>query len=91
MSVDPVQAKLLAQAVYEIRLLLGGYLGSTNPGKLEVRQAAHLAYALHNEALSVLHGREFDPTAAITAIRRTDAMLGADLSPRFARHLPQED
>lgn len=44
------QAKVLAQAIYEIRVLLSGYLGSENEGELPVRQAAHLAYALHNQA-----------------------------------------
>ena len=53
------QAKILAQAIYEIRLLLSGYLGSQNKGDTSVREAAHLAYALHNEALAVIEGKDF--------------------------------
>ena len=48
MEIDSVQVRLLAQAVYEIRLLLAGYLGSQSTADNAVRQAAHLAYALHN-------------------------------------------
>jgi len=39
------QAKILARALYEVRLLLSGYLGSQTVADINVRQAAHLAYA----------------------------------------------
>ena len=50
------QLKLLAAAIYEIRTLLSPHLGSDSDSEPEVRLAAHLAYALHNDALSVLEG-----------------------------------
>lgn len=45
--------KILAFAVYELRLLLAGHLGSEATADPAVRAAAHLAYALHNQALAV--------------------------------------
>jgi hypothetical protein len=40
--------------------LLSGYLGTQSSGDISVRQAAHLAYALHNEALAILERGIFD-------------------------------
>lgn len=77
------QAKVLAQAVYEIRVLLAGYLGSENEGDLVVRQAAHLAYALHNQALAVLEGKSFDVADSISALGFADKVLGAGFTERF--------
>lgn len=54
------QAKILAQGIYEISQLLSDYLGSQPEGDPVVRRAARLAYALHNEALSVIEGGTFD-------------------------------
>jgi len=45
------QTKILAFAVYELRLLLAEHLGSDAKGEEPVRAAAHLAHALHNQAL----------------------------------------
>lgn len=76
--------KLLAKAVYETRLLLSGYLGSSNEGDAAVRQAAHLSYALHNEALAVIEGRGFELRAATRRIRAIDSIIpGCDLSSRI--------
>ena len=77
------QAKILAQTVYEIRLLLAGYLGSENEGELVVRQAAHLAYALHNQALAVLEGKSFDVADSISSLAFADKVLGAGFTERF--------
>jgi hypothetical protein len=78
------QAKILAQAIYEIRILLSGYLGSEADGDIAVREAAHLAYALHNEALAVLDGKSFNEKQAITKIGAVDAIFNESFSPRFA-------
>lgn len=51
-----IHTKAVALALYQIRILLSDYLGSQNEGDIVVRQAAHLAYALHNEALAVVEG-----------------------------------
>lgn len=90
MSNSASQVKILAQALYEIRLLLPAYLGSENPGDIAVRRAAHLAYALHNEALAVIEGKTFDPEAALAKVRAVDRMLGGDLTVRFSVHSPNE-
>ena len=76
MTVNLDQTKILAFAVYELRLLLAGHLGSDVNGEPSVRAAAHLAYALHNQALAVLEGRSFDPAEAVEAIARVDKVLG---------------
>ena len=69
--------KLMAAAVYEIRLLLSGYIGPKCEADPCVRLAAHLAYALHNEALSVVEGNgEFDLAAARKKILRAEQILG---------------
>jgi len=74
---EPAQA--LAWALYEIRVLLAGHLGSDNPGDPAVRQAAHTAHALHNQALAVLEGRSFDPATAVPALAFVDRQFGGDV------------
>jgi hypothetical protein len=81
------QTKILAQAIYEIRLLLSGYLGSQNTGDAPVREAAHLAYALHNEALAIIEGKDFDTDQALSKIRAVDKMFNESFAPRFQAHL----
>ncbi|MCZ4307200.1 hypothetical protein O4G98_20920 [Zoogloeaceae bacterium G21618-S1] len=76
MTATTDQAKILAFAVFELRLLLAGHLGSNAVGEPSVRAAAHLAYALHNQALAVLEGRQFSPAEAIEAIAKVDQMFG---------------
>lgn len=73
-SID--QVKILAFAVYELRLSLGQHLGSSAGGDPSVRAAAHLAYALHNQALAALEGKSFDPAEAVEAISKVDRMFG---------------
>ena len=77
------QTKVLAQAIFEIRVLLSGYLGSENEGELPVRQAAHLAYALHNQALAVLEGKSFNVAESIAELAFADRVLGAGFTERF--------
>jgi len=81
------QAKILAQGIYEIRLLLAGYLGSQNAGDPVVRRAAHLAYALHNEALSVIEGGTFDGAKAVDKVRAVDRMFEESFATRFQPHV----
>jgi len=69
------QAKILAQGIYQIRQLLSGYLGSQAEGDTSVREAAHLAYALHNEALAILNNKQFDENIALLKIAAVDAMF----------------
>ena len=86
MSHNSPQAKILAQGIYEIRLLLSAYLGSQNEGDPLVRRAAHLAYALHNDALAVIEDGTFDSTEAVDRIRAVDAMFQENFASRFAPH-----
>ena len=79
------QEKLLALAVYEIRLLLARHLGSQSTSELPVRAAAHLAYALHNEADNVIQGGSFDTQQAIARLGAVDRMLGTDFQDKFAK------
>ena len=85
------QEQLLAFAVYEIRVLLAAHLGSESVSDLSVRTAAHLAYALHNEADAVMQGRSFDVQKAFNRLGAVDKMLGSDLKRRFAQITGCED
>ena len=78
------QLKLMAAAVYEIRCLLSDALGSTNNSPTSVRLAAHLAYALHNQALAILEGGEvFDVSAAKAAIKAGERTVGSQYGDPF--------
>ena len=57
MSKKDIKIKILAQALYEIRLLIGqgGKFGETSE-----RVAGNIAYLLHNDALSILENRDDD-------------------------------
>lgn len=90
MSEHSMQTKVLAQAIYEIRVLLSGYLGTNNDGDLAVRQAAHLAYALHNQALAVLEGKTFDAQQSILGLAFADRELGARFAEKFKEQLSGE-
>ncbi len=65
-------------ALYEIRLLLAPYVGSENEGVGEVRAAAHLAYALHNEAEAMSEGKEFDVDKALRKIEAIENIVQGD-------------
>jgi hypothetical protein len=67
------ESKILAKAVYEIRILLSGYLGSNVDADPSVRIAAHLAYALHNDALAVLEGNGFNAEDALKRVAALDS------------------
>ena len=77
------QSKLLAKALYEIRLLLSGYIGSSVDADMSVRVAAHIAHALHNEALAVCEGKTFDLASAALKIKAVDGLLGQRVSERL--------
>ena len=89
MGVDQSEAhrKAVALALYQIRVLLSGYLGPQAGGDISVRQAAHLAYALHNEALAILEGDSFDAEGVARRVAALDGMLGSDFTRQFAQVL----
>ena len=80
------EVKLLAHALYHVRILLSGHLGSENKSPIEVRIAAHLAYALHNEALEIMEGRHFDVGSALKKIEAIDNILGTEEGKWFSSH-----
>jgi hypothetical protein len=77
------QGKLIAKALYEIRLLLSSYIGTSADADMSVRIAAHIAYALHNEALLVCEGKTFDLASAVAKIEAIDGLLGQPVSERL--------
>lgn len=81
------ESKILAKAVYEIRILLSGYLGSHVNADPSVRIAAHLAYALHNDALAVLEGNGFNAEDALKRVAAMDGLLGGEVGSEFVRSL----
>ena len=82
-----IQLKILAQAVYELRLLLSDHLGSNDNETQCETISAHLAYALHNDALAVIEDRteDFDITQAIAQIKQVDERFGEQFSSRFEK------
>ncbi|WP_229489157.1 hypothetical protein [Pseudoduganella namucuonensis] len=84
MSIDRAEVQLIANAMYEIRLLLSSYIGSENDAQLDVRVAAHLAYALHNEALALVEGKGFDVNAALRKVAAIDNILQVNEGTRLA-------
>lgn len=69
------EVQLIANALYEIRSLLSSYLGAENEAPLEVRLAAHIAYALHNEAADLADGIGFDIESALRQVAAIDNIL----------------
>jgi hypothetical protein len=69
-----LEKRLFAAAIYQIRLLLASHIGSGDKGP--ERAAAELAYALHNDALSVLANRPVDVVTSLGKLDRLEALLG---------------
>ncbi len=81
---DNRRVDLMAAAIYEIRILLASYLGSENDANSDVRLAAHLAYALHNEAENLLTGNgDFDIESALSKIRGAEKVTGEVIGDGF--------
>jgi hypothetical protein len=70
------QNRLLALALLEIKILLVDYLGSVVDAPTNVRVAAHIAYALHNEAEAVYNNADFALDGASQKIAAIDKVLG---------------
>jgi hypothetical protein len=85
LSIDRAEVQLIANALHEIRVLLSPYIGSENDAQLDVRMAAHLAYALHNEALALVEGRGFDVNAALKKVAAIDSILQVNEGSRLAQ------
>ncbi|OEC37365.1 hypothetical protein A7D25_01500 [Pseudomonas sp. 21C1] len=88
MDVTPNQ--LFAFAIYEIRQLLAHHLGSDDNSDPAVKAAAHLAYALHNQADVILQDRTFDPQQAIESLNAIDRMLATNFQARFLQSVSHD-
>jgi hypothetical protein len=81
------QTRLLALALIEIRALLANYLGSDVDAPMSVRVAAHIAYALHNEAEAAYGNADFQLECVPQKTCAIDRILGvsdgATLLSRF--------
>ncbi len=87
MNKKDAQIKILALAVYELRLLLSHHLGSKEQESQAEALSAHLAYSLHNDALAIIENREedFDIDKTISSIEKVDNMFGNDFSERIKK------
>lgn len=78
------EVQLIANALSEIRSLLSSCLGAENEAPLEVRLAAHIPYALHNEAAGLVDGSGFDVNAALRKVAAIDNILPGNDGGRLA-------
>ena len=80
-----IQIRILAQAVYELRLLLSHHLGSNDEETKCEAISAHLAYAIHNEALAIIENRpaDFNVNEAVNKILRVEELYNEKFSFRF--------
>lgn len=84
MSNTQEQLRLMSAAIIEMRALLAHGLGSDSTEPRYVRLASHLAYALHDDALTVLEGNgNFDCEKSKRRIMRAERIVGERLSDGF--------
>ena len=81
--------KFLAQAIYEIRLLLSHHVGSNDEDNICEAVSANFAYALHNDALAIIDGKpkDFDMDKALERIKLLDERYGAELTEKFEYYI----
>lgn len=81
---ENAETKLIASALFQIRVILGAYIGQGIDAPADVRLAAHLSYALHNEAAALAAGTCFDISSALKKVAAIDNVLGSDDGSRLA-------
>ncbi len=91
MDTKTATIKLLAQTVYELRLLLAHHLGSKHKADTAEIASAHLVYALHNEALAILENRseDIDLEHTLAKIQAAEHLSISEYSPQL-QHLIKE-
>lgn len=89
MSLQSANEKILARVVFELRVLLSSHINDGASEQTRINVAAHLAYALHNQALAVLEGKTFDVENALESISQVDRKFGEHFSERFAEAVAQ--
>jgi hypothetical protein len=75
--------QFLARALFEMRVLLASHIGGVSGASAEIREAAELAYAVHNLALASLEGSGFSLSEARFTLQSADARLGYEFHDRF--------
>jgi hypothetical protein len=65
-------------------VVLSGYLGSESEANKSIRLAAHLSYALHNEAEKILEGKaDCESEVIIDKIKAAQKLAGAEYADSF--------
>ncbi|WP_204524156.1 hypothetical protein [Corticimicrobacter populi] len=82
------QEQVLAFAIYEIRQLLAQHLGNDGTSDPAIRAAAHLAYALHNQASAILEGKHVNAQQSVSTIKKVDQLLETDFHSRLSAAIP---
>ena len=79
-------SRLLAWALYDMRLLLASHIRGFSEAPAEVRAAADLAYALHNLALRAFEGRTFTEQEFTSALKNAEHTSGEPFLSRFRQN-----
>ncbi|BCT93675.1 hypothetical protein LYSHEL_27020 [Lysobacter helvus] len=77
-----LEKRLLAAALYELRVQLSGHLGEDDT---PAGAAARFAYTFHNQALAVLSGERIDVHAALDALDQWEPIFGEKYLSHFRR------
>lgn len=77
-----LEKRLLAAALFELRVLLSGHLGEEGT---PAGAAAQFAYTFHNDALAVLSGKTVDVHAVLDSLDRLEPILGEQYLSHFRR------
>ncbi|WP_142126320.1 hypothetical protein [Pseudoxanthomonas sp. 3HH-4] len=83
-----LEKRLLAAAVFELRVLLSNHLDPQDQSAAGV--AAQFAYALHNQALAALSGRPFDVAQTLDSLGRLEPQLGSAYLQQFRQVVTNE-
>jgi hypothetical protein len=85
MNMEEAKLKILAQAVYELRLLLSHHIGPSEKIASPEVASANLVYALHNEAEAIIENRpkDFKIDEAIEKIRKAELLSGGKYTDQF--------
>jgi hypothetical protein len=76
-------SRLLAWALYDLRLLLSPHVGGASDATPEVRAAAELAYAVHNLALAAIQGSPIREAQFSEALARAERASGEPFLSRY--------
>jgi len=87
LSEPDLEKRLMAAAIYELRVLLASHIGQEGT---PAGVAADFAYTLHNPALAILEGRPVDVPATLDSLKRLEPALGEKYLRQFRRVVLEE-